>query len=65
MCITMRIGLDHGRRKRLDRCATWRTFVSPTATKCQYCGGTMAGDITSPNDRLDAEEKIDAEDRGS
>lgn len=61
--ITMLLGGDHGRRKRLHRCATCRSFVTPTATKCGSCGGTIAGDIKSPNDRLDAEEKLEAQER--
>lgn len=63
--ITMVLGLDHGRRKRLYRCATCRSFVTPIDTKCRICGGTIAGDIKHPNDRLDAEEKLEAEERES
>jgi hypothetical protein len=61
--ITTLLGAGHGRRKRLHRCATCRSFVTPTSTSCLHCGGTIAGDIKHPNDRLDAEEALQAEGR--
>ena len=49
----------YGRRQRLHRCATCRSFVTATATECRHCGGTIAGDIKHPNERLDREEELE------
>jgi hypothetical protein len=56
--VAMVLGAEHGRRKRLYRCATCRSFVTPVSTTCAHCGGTIAGDIKHPNDRLEAEEAL-------
>jgi len=60
--VTTLLGIDHGRRKRLYRCATCRGFVTPSSTRCNACGGTIAGDIKDPDDRLDAEEALEQAD---
>jgi hypothetical protein len=53
----------YGRRRRLYRCATCRSFVTATATECRHCGGTIAGDIKHPNERLDREEELEDAER--
>ena len=53
------LGADHGRRKRMYRCATCRGFVTPEAAQCATCGGTIAGDIKHPDERLEAEEALE------
>ena len=58
------LGADHGRRKRLYRCATCLYFVTASATKCNGCGGTIVADIKNPNHRLQAEEALAEQDGG-
>jgi hypothetical protein len=60
---TALFGAGYGRRRRLYRCATCRSFVTPRSKKCDGCGGTIAGDIKHPDDRLDAEEALEREER--
>ena len=52
-------GAVRGRRKRLYRCATCRSFITKAATQCGSCGGHIAGEIKHPNDRLAAEEELE------
>lgn len=48
---------------RLYRCATCASFFDATAAVCPGCGGTIAGDIAHRRDRLDAEERWEADRR--
>jgi hypothetical protein len=52
-------GAWRGRRKRLYRCATCRSFITVTAIHCERCGGRIMGDIDHPDDRLAAEEELE------
>jgi hypothetical protein len=52
-----------GRRKRLYKCATCRSFLLRTDTTCRGCGGQIAGDIDHPNNRLEAEEALEDAER--
>jgi hypothetical protein len=57
------IGRAIGRPRRVYRCATCESFLEATAAVCPVCGGTVAGDIAHHRDRLDAEERLEAEAR--
>lgn len=57
------LGRVVGDSGQLYRCATCESFVDATATVCRGCGGTIAGDIANRNQRLDAEEELEAAER--
>ena len=50
-----------GRRVRVPRCSGCASVVSGTAMQCAKCGATLRGDIEQLSDRLEAEEKLDAD----
>lgn len=52
-----------GRRVRVPRCSGCAHVVRGDAVVCPRCGATLRGDIDRLADRLDAEERLDAEDR--
>lgn len=52
-----------GRRIRVARCSACATVVPPKTQRCHKCGATFHGDITSLSQRLEAEERLEAEDR--
>jgi hypothetical protein len=54
------IGAVNGARIRDDYCSGLRCAakLAPHATVCPRCGGTIAGVIGSPDDRLEAEENL-------
>lgn len=56
-------GVWRGRSKRFYKCATCRSFLLLDDVKCRGCGGSIAGDVDDPNDRLDAEEALEAAER--
>ncbi len=47
-----------GRRVRVPRCTACAAVIAETATVCSACGAHLHGDIASPADRLDAEERL-------
>jgi len=57
------LGFAVGGTRPLYRCATCESFLDATATLCPVCGGTIAGDIADRNQRLDAEEALEAAER--
>jgi hypothetical protein len=57
------IGRAFGGTRQVYRCAACESFLAATASVCPVCGGTVVGDIAAPRDRLDAEERLEAEDR--
>ena len=50
-----------GRRVRVPRCSACATVVRAGATQCPQCGAVLRGDISSLSERLDAEERLEAE----
>ena len=50
-----------GRRVRVPRCSACATVVQANATTCLHCGAALRGDIASLSERLEAEERLDAE----
>jgi hypothetical protein len=54
-----------GRRVRVPRCTNCASVVAATAATCPHCGATLRGDIADRADRLEAEERLEAELRGS
>lgn len=53
-----------GRRVRVPRCTGCASVVGASDVHCGSCGAILRGDIASPADRLDAEERLEAEQRG-
>jgi hypothetical protein len=54
-------GYRLGRRRKRDFCSEpeCTATIPPTAETCPGCGGTVAGHIRHPNDRLDAREALE------
>ncbi|CAN5908974.1 hypothetical protein BH11MYX3_BH11MYX3_49350 [soil metagenome] len=52
-----------GRRVRVPRCTACASVVFEGATSCPACGAALRGDIAQLADRLDAEERLEAEAR--
>ncbi len=52
-----------GRRMRVPRCSACATIVPEGAGVCPRCGAALRGDIDRLADRLDAEERLEAEAR--
>ncbi len=50
-----------GRRVRAPRCSACATVLPEGATTCTRCGAVLRGDIASLSDRLDAEERLEAD----
>ena len=50
-----------GRRVRVPRCSACANVVRGDATTCERCGAQLRGDIERLADRLEAEEKLEAE----
>ncbi len=50
-----------GRRVRVPRCSACASVVRGDATVCERCGAALRGDIDRLADRLDAEERLEAE----
>ena len=50
-----------GRRVRVPRCSGCASVVRAGATQCPQCGAVLRGDISSLSERLDAEERLEAE----
>ncbi len=53
-----------GRRVRVPRCTGCASVVGADDVHCASCGAILRGDIASPAERLDAEERLEAEARG-
>lgn len=56
-------GAVYGKRFKRFRCASCGTFMARDATECSHCGGRVAGNIRRADDRLDAEEALEREDK--
>ncbi|HEX4456242.1 MAG TPA: hypothetical protein VH143_35515 [Kofleriaceae bacterium] len=56
-------GVAYGNRFKRFRCASCGTFMTRDATECSHCGGRVAGNIRRADDRLDAEEALELEDK--
>jgi hypothetical protein len=54
------LGRGHGGTRTLYCCATCQSFLDATAAVCPGCGGTITGDIARRADRLEAEERWEA-----
>ncbi len=54
-----------GRRVRVPRCTACASVVDSSAQTCRSCGAALRGDIAALADRLEAEERLEAELRGS
>jgi len=52
-----------GRGVRVVRCSGCATPLPEGATSCTRCGATLRGDIASLSERLDAEERLESENR--
>jgi hypothetical protein len=52
-----------GRRVPVPRCSACANIVPTGATVCPRCGAALRGDIAHLSDRLDAEERLDEENR--
>ena len=52
-----------GRRVRAPRCSACATIVRDGATTCWRCGALLRGDIASLSERLEAEERLEDEQR--
>ena len=50
-----------GRRIRVPRCSACASVVPATAAVCESCGAALRGDIAQLSDRLEAEERLEAE----
>lgn len=50
-----------GRRVRVPRCSGCASVVAGTAMSCPKCGAALRGDIERLADRLDAEERLEAD----
>ena len=50
-----------GRRVRVPRCSACASIVLDDAAQCPHCGALLRGEIASLSDRLDAEERLEAE----
>jgi hypothetical protein len=53
-----------GRRVRVPRCTGCASIVGTGDHVCSSCGAALRGDIDKPADRLEAEERLEAEARG-
>jgi hypothetical protein len=53
------LGLIAGRRRQIARCSACATIVAVDATRCRKCGAAFHGDISSLDERLAAEERLD------
>lgn len=53
-----------GRRVRVPRCTACASVVPDDAPVCDACGAALRGDIAQLADRLEAEERLEAEARG-
>ena len=53
-----------GRRVRVPRCTACASVVGISDATCTSCGAALRGDIASLADRLDAEERLESEQRG-
>lgn len=53
-----------GRRVRVPRCTACASVVEATAAVCPACGAALRGDIAELADRLEAEERLEAEAQG-
>lgn len=54
-----------GRRVRAPRCSACATVLADDAASCAKCGAVLRGDIASLADRLEAEERLEDDNRGS
>ena len=54
-----------GRRVRVPRCTACASVVDAADVTCRSCGAALRGDIAALADRLEAEERLEAEARGS
>lgn len=52
-----------GRRMRAIRCSNCSTVIGPGAQQCVKCGSLMRGDIKRLAERLEAEERLESEQR--
>jgi hypothetical protein len=52
-----------GRRVRAPRCSACATVLPEGATTCTRCGAALRGDIATLGDRLEAEERLEEENR--
>ncbi|HEX5064287.1 MAG TPA: zinc ribbon domain-containing protein [Kofleriaceae bacterium] len=52
-----------GRRVRAPRCSACATVLPEGATTCAKCGAVLRGDIANLGDRLEAEERLEEENR--
>jgi len=50
-----------GRRVRVPRCSACASVVPSAATRCESCGAVLRGDIASLSERLEAEERLEAD----
>jgi hypothetical protein len=55
------VGHAFGRRVPAPRCSACATRCAVGAPSCRSCGATLRGDIATLSDRLDAEERLDAD----
>jgi hypothetical protein len=54
-----------GRRVRAPRCSACATVLPEGATTCARCGAVLRGDIATLSERLDAEERLEEDNRES
>jgi hypothetical protein len=54
------VGSIVGRKIRVVRCSNCATVIGVGAQSCRKCGSIMRGDIARLSDRLDAEERLEA-----
>lgn len=57
------VGWFRGRRARQFKCASCRSLLEETDRECANCGGTVAGEIANPSDRLAREEELEEAER--
>lgn len=50
-----------GRKVRVPRCSNCASVVRPGETICPHCNAALRGDISSLSERLDAEERLEAD----
>lgn len=62
LCLLGGAGIGHvaGRGVRVPRCSGCASVVDATATRCPHCGAALRGDIDRLDDRLEAEERLEA-----
>jgi hypothetical protein len=62
LCLLAGAGVGHtaGRRVRVPRCSNCASVVAAAAGRCPHCGATLRGDIDRLDDRLEAEERLEA-----